>query len=43
MTALQIWELIFAAMSGIGGVGSVIVGIKKDKESGTDKSKTEES
>ncbi len=44
MTGLQIWELIFALMNGIGGIGSVIVGIKKEKGNPkTEKNEKEES
>lgn len=36
MTGLQLAELIFSIMSGIGGIGSVIVEIKKSSPNGKD-------
>ena len=43
MTGLQILELVFSLMQGIGGVGSVIVEIKKGKLENEKEKKSKES
>ena len=42
MTPLQLWELIFSLLSGVGGIGTVVVEIMKDKKTKTDENKTKE-